>query len=343
MMKLRKGDVVEVLRREHDPCSSWFLGRIIEVDKNYYVVRYGISADRDQERFVEKVQKQDVRPQPPCRKRKKWIVGDVVEVFDSQCWRAGKITKVWNKENFCVRLFGPGSVQVMEFHESNLRIRQAWHENKWFVIGKKNDGFIKSFTRFKLKRTSNSVWKDALQATRIDSCLSKGGGLRNQKVDDFGFFPVVPVTNKLEEQSFVIKADKVKASYQRFYASSRAISSVGSNQCSVGSSSSNGLANPPSYNCCKSLDNVFGNSDAESSFPSLSINKRVTPFSEQNIEAHIHELEFHAYRSTIRALYASGPLTWEQESLLTNLRLSLHISDEEHLNQLRHLLSSQVL
>ena len=53
----------------------------------------------------------------------------------------------------------------------------------------------------------------------------------------------------------------------------------------------------------------------------------------------IHELELRAYRSTVRALHAAGLLTWEQESLLTNLRLSLNISNEEHLLQLRHLLS----
>lgn len=53
----------------------------------------------------------------------------------------------------------------------------------------------------------------------------------------------------------------------------------------------------------------------------------------------IHELELRAYRSTVRALHAAGLLTWEQESLLTNLRLSLNISNEEHLLQLRHLLA----
>jgi hypothetical protein len=57
-------------------------------------------------------------------------------------------------------------------------------------------------------------------------------------------------------------------------------------------------------------------------------------------EEDVHGLELAAYRSTMRALYASGPLTWEQEALLTNLRLSLNISNEEHLLQLRRLLSS---
>jgi hypothetical protein len=61
---------------------------------------------------------------------------------------------------------------------------------------------------------------------------------------------------------------------------------------------------------------------------------------EEEAAAGVHGLELEAYRSTMRALYASGPLTWEQEALLTNLRLSLNISNEEHLLQLRRLLSS---
>jgi hypothetical protein len=93
----------------------------------------------------------------------------------------------------------------------------------------------------------------------------------------------------------------------------------------------------------KPLDNTSHNSDAESSFLSFSVIKRLTPCFEQKQGAEIHELEFHAYRSTVQALYASGPLSWEQESLLTNLRLSLNISDEEHLLHLRQLLSTQVL
>jgi hypothetical protein len=61
---------------------------------------------------------------------------------------------------------------------------------------------------------------------------------------------------------------------------------------------------------------------------------------EEEAAAALHGLQLEAYRSTMRALYASGPLTWAQEALLTNLRLSLNISNEEHLLQLKRLLSS---
>ncbi|KAG8058457.1 hypothetical protein GUJ93_ZPchr0002g26624 [Zizania palustris] len=55
-----------------------------------------------------------------------------------------------------------------------------------------------------------------------------------------------------------------------------------------------------------------------------------------------HSLELHAYRATLVALYASGSISWEQEALLTNLRLTLNISTDEHLSELRNLLSSPV-
>ncbi|GAB2289230.1 hypothetical protein Dimus_023535 [Dionaea muscipula] len=53
----------------------------------------------------------------------------------------------------------------------------------------------------------------------------------------------------------------------------------------------------------------------------------------------IHRLELQAYHRTIKVLHDSGPLSWEKESLLTNLRSSLHISDDEHLMELRSLIS----
>ena len=60
----------------------------------------------------------------------------------------------------------------------------------------------------------------------------------------------------------------------------------------------------------------------------------------EELSAEIHRLELHAYRCTIEALHASGPLSWEQEVLITNLRLSLNISNDEHLMQIKYLISA---
>nr|GEY40993.1 hypothetical protein [Tanacetum cinerariifolium] len=54
----------------------------------------------------------------------------------------------------------------------------------------------------------------------------------------------------------------------------------------------------------------------------------------------IHRQELKAFRSTIEALHASSPLTWEKETMLTDLRLSIHISNDEYLIILKNLNSS---
>uniref|UniRef100_A0A2P2JHA4 Uncharacterized protein LOC8269550 isoform X2 n=1 Tax=Rhizophora mucronata TaxID=61149 RepID=A0A2P2JHA4_RHIMU len=60
----------------------------------------------------------------------------------------------------------------------------------------------------------------------------------------------------------------------------------------------------------------------------------------EELAAEIHRLELHAYHCTMGALYASGPLSWEQEALVTNLRFFLHISNDEHLMEVRNLVSA---
>eukprot|EP01018_Ginkgo_biloba_P023965 Gb_40212 [translate_table: standard] len=52
-----------------------------------------------------------------------------------------------------------------------------------------------------------------------------------------------------------------------------------------------------------------------------------------------HKLELHAYRSVLQAFHAHGSLSWEREVLLTNLRLELHITCDEHTFELEQLAS----
>lgn len=55
----------------------------------------------------------------------------------------------------------------------------------------------------------------------------------------------------------------------------------------------------------------------------------------------VHKLESLAYRSVLNALHARGSLDWQQETLLTDLRLSLHITNDEHRLELTHMFSAQ--
>lgn len=107
--------------------------------------------------------------------------------------------------------------------------------------------------------------------------------------------------------------------------------------CSVGSCSENFYKVPHhvSTGPCEDSDQL---SDAESICHLRDEEESSLPTNEE-LADEVHRLELHAYRCTMEALHASGPLSWDQEELVTNLRLSLHISNDEHLMQLRDLIS----
>ncbi|KAJ3686628.1 hypothetical protein LUZ61_015792 [Rhynchospora tenuis] len=78
--------------------------------------------------------------------------------------------------------------------------------------------------------------------------------------------------------------------------------------------------------------------DAVSSFVPVKV-AGVTSFKSTGTEA--HKLELDAYHSTMVALYANGSISWEQEAILSNLRLLLNISFDEHQSVLRSLTPSR--
>lgn len=110
------------------------------------------------------------------------------------------------------------------------------------------------------------------------------------------------------------------------------------NECSVASCSSNDTEESFGGARRHSRNTPGKSSNAVPSSPYEGERDHEKNFKDK-LAASIHMLELHAYRSTLRALHASGPLSWEQESLLTNLRLSLNITNEEHLLHLKQLLS----
>lgn len=114
-------------------------------------------------------------------------------------------------------------------------------------------------------------------------------------------------------------------------------SSVGS--CSITSNNSYKIPHHVSAGHIKDDD---GNSSGAESFHLWGYEEgnSLLPTKEELV-AEIHRLELHAYRCTIEALHASGPLSWEKEEMVTNLRLSLHISNDEHLIELRNLGSTR--
>lgn len=62
--------------------------------------------------------------------------------------------------------------------------------------------------------------------------------------------------------------------------------------------------------------------------------------SDEEVLARCHRSELSVFRSFIKGLYASGPLSWEDQGQVSNIRASLHISNDEYLMELRNLMSA---
>lgn len=107
--------------------------------------------------------------------------------------------------------------------------------------------------------------------------------------------------------------------------------------CSFVNASPDRLLSPFSAGCSQDSDSLC--SDAES-FERFGNQEALDACqSEGEYALRAHERELYTYRYILEALYASGPLSWEQEIILTNLRIKLYVSNDEHLMELRRLKS----
>ncbi|KAJ4789238.1 Plant Tudor-like RNA-binding protein [Rhynchospora pubera] len=81
--------------------------------------------------------------------------------------------------------------------------------------------------------------------------------------------------------------------------------------------------------------------DAVSSFVPVRETSLCEKEEDGHMEKEAHKLALDAYHATMVALHAKGFISWEQEEMLSNLRLSLNISIDEQQSVLRSLASSR--
>ncbi|KAL3633439.1 hypothetical protein CASFOL_022201 [Castilleja foliolosa] len=251
-------------------------------------------------------------------------IGDRVEVFYRCSWKVGAIFDILSdqkeikrnrkhrtlQKRYIVRLFG--CKEDLVINSSNIRMRQTCHDGKWILMGK------------------NSRSGDDVIASKpsMSNCFRKTGPQHNARPKK------IRRTVQESTQGYsVFEAHNGRA--QKL----RAIEKVDENSdgCSVGSCSI-------ATQYLKTLNSRFLpmhtsdlGSDAESFHHGSGSGREKV----EELEVSICEIELHAYRSTLGALYASGPLSWEQEAMLTNLRIMLHISNDQHLKELKNLISNK--
>ncbi|KAF8780010.1 hypothetical protein HU200_002022 [Digitaria exilis] len=233
-------------------------------------------------------------------RRSRWVLGDVTEVLDHNSWKLGKITEVLKNDYFVIRL----AAYEEDGHNTKRKLANVCASASARTVKRKIEANMIPPNDF-IRRTGK---KQKVAAYEVRQ-LTKN---------------VLPLKVSARNASMTIAFIGLQVAEE--------------NECSVASCSVNYLE------YCTDDDeqsvrilSCFPD-DVMSVCPSMSAQEN-NEFYGSGLHMNVHELELQAYQSTVRAFHAAGPLTWEQESLLTNLRLSLNISIEEHLLQLRHLLS----
>ncbi|KAK1281487.1 hypothetical protein QJS10_CPB22g01072 [Acorus calamus] len=367
-MRLKKGSKVEVLKKSNVPPGSWWCAEIVSGNGHTYNVKYDQPPSNISEVIMERVPRKVIRPCPPTFKGAgSWVPGDIVEVFEMSSWKLAEVSRRVSRNHHFVRLLGSSS--EFKVHKSFIRVRQSWKDGRWVLIGKdsgklNNDKLIRppkaDEYHCRKKRRSPLVTciangKKLKAAAKDDGCpqlIPECSSHLPEKVD------AVPYPVKMLGENYVHTSlynntagfsemdvgirepnTDFRCFYNRYVDSSDA--KAESSVSSVGSCS-------PSHEHCDSdyplvscgIDRDSENDDAESFCGEH--RRKQSELTKGDRGADIHWLELHAYRRTMEALYASGPLSWDQETLMTNLRLMLHISNDEHLSEIRHLVSDEM-
>ncbi|KAF5743295.1 hypothetical protein HS088_TW09G01361 [Tripterygium wilfordii] len=268
------------------------------------------------------------------------------EVYDDCAWKAARILK--GVGGNCYEIRQLSSLKEFRVHKVNIRDRQLWQDEKWIV--RKGLGSCRNVKARKTATESENSFQ------KIAFPLQQANPNANVQPRYTG---AAALDNPGCQESHIVSARTMKRAYpfssshvdteggkpncflHCFCARSSECNDSDADDCSVGSCS------VISYNSCKlsgrtlaglSQDSDTLSSDAESFCGREEEEKCSHPLRE-GVEATIHRLELHAYRCTLNELYAFGPLSWDQEAMLTDLRLSLHISNDEHLIALRNLIS----
>ncbi|PSS20902.1 Protein EMSY-LIKE like [Actinidia chinensis var. chinensis] len=398
-MIFKKGSKVEVLSKNEFPSGSWRCGEIIYGNGHYYTVRYEMGHDAIDEAIVERVSRKSIRPcPPPVELSKNWVLGDVVEVFHNSAWKMATVSRILGRNYFLVRLLG--SSHEFKISTFDLRVRQSWQDDKWFVIGKGasncEDGkhSERSTLKYSQKLSSQVNAKDTGMKFHVNdespivSSRSLKRGFPNyysqaetpartaqkfrviekegrhhrllaanpshlpEKVDAVAFHrDMLGETHTCTSLNYRpihvtevhVERKKASGAVGCSHAVSLEPNDADDVSCSVAScsvNSNNSFKFPCNFSRVPVEDTEGNCSDAESVFRSGCEEGNCLLPTQEELETEIHRLELHAYRCTIEALHASGPLSWEQETLVTDLRLSLHISNDEHLMELRNLIST---
>uniref|UniRef100_A0A2N9HBE3 ENT domain-containing protein n=1 Tax=Fagus sylvatica TaxID=28930 RepID=A0A2N9HBE3_FAGSY len=309
-MRIIKGSKVEVLRKKEVPPGEWHCAKIISGNGHTYSVMY---EEGSTSRHLWR----------ECQGSPLGLALLLLETMEA-------LGSYWDV------------MRSSEFTNPTFRVRQAWQDDEWVVIGKGSGSceivksnkpsslnchqmtseFPQLDTRRKIQAGNNCL------AAQDNTCFQEAIEKEGERQRVISKSPS-PLLEKVDAVAYP------QANLEPIDCDSDA-SFVGS--CSVVSNSPNSLSGHILSSPPQDADTL--NSDADSFYDCGDEEGRCPLPLKDDVATSTHRLGLHTYRSTLEAIYASGPLSWEQEALLTNLRISLNISNDEHLMEIRNLKSA---
>ncbi|XP_074576576.1 uncharacterized protein LOC141833077 isoform X2 [Curcuma longa] len=342
-MRFKKGTKVEVWNRREVPSGSWWSAEIISGNGHTYSVKYD-GYPTDSNLAVDRVPRKAIRPCPPSEDLKELSIGDVVEVFDNNSWKLAEVLMIIDKKYCSMMLLE--SLKELQIHKSYIRRQLSWQDNKWTVIhkdsGEQNDGKHSGSVRVgkskcpmlqspeKMDTKHNNfpmVLSRRMNKRKLDMVVPTNtcnGGRKKMtivkdeswqriteseaKVDNatstgrlFGEKYINCYLNRRTGSSKIESGRIVPHSDENKYFWSSVNTDVDSTSSSVGSCS---VDNTP----CGSLqDHEEVCSHTDHAEASCSYVRDSSPSNKVNSQSEIHLLELSAYRSTLTAMYVSGP------------------------------------
>jgi len=163
---------------------------------------------------------------------------------------------------------------------------------------------------------------------------------RHSKLVDRGSFCLAEKVDAVDSPCFMLGEKYMHANYKGRTITAEDFSDTESISSSVASCSHNSSPRKSQhYNLVYETGDTCSRTDDDEASTS---ERETSEHDNDGSREETHLLELHAYRATMLALYACGSISWEQEALLTNLRLTLNISTDEHLAELRSLVTHAV-
>ncbi|KAI9117431.1 hypothetical protein K1719_011597 [Acacia pycnantha] len=338
-MRLKKGTKVEVSSKAEVPFGCWRCAEIICGNGHYYSIRYYDGGHG--EAVAPSVPRKAIRPCPPVLElTQEWKPGDVVEVSQNFSWSTAAVLKVLGENNVLVRLLG-SSFDLM-VNKIDIRVKQSWQNEEWIVLGKGSSSGKNGKCCKKLAPRLSSMFSAQAQKKPTQTQHSSNHDYLNDKKEvgyqnsHLGSSKTLKRKSHPHVRLSAEPPQKMRATDKEDTGGS--LSNRKSEDSSV--SSSVGSCSVTGFRVHVGDLEVATTSDAESA-PHCRYEKRNCSVSlKEEKEAEIHRSELHAYRCIIDNLHASGPLSWEQEAFIANVRRSLHISNDEHLAEIKSLIST---